>query len=313
MRGTDVPSSSLSVSPSLSTQPLSVQGTSPVQPAALRSEPSERTVNASCSAMQGRPLSKLEVGILEVITTLQGYPNVTVWPVGGTLIHLLRHGRFSDFAEHDQEFDLDLAVTSPGNDSAPQPEATAQWIVDTLANIGVLRQHVLKKKKSAPGTGTCRKWSKGQHIACKHVSLGLHFDFFLGGVPSGGLSSEEYGKKVQYAPLGVQPYSLIHPMKRCKAWNTWIHCPNDPYQVLKVWGVETGYEVKEGCLLFPRHMQKFVREKGAPVEKAVEYKKEAADLVAKAAGLEACGFAGFNVQVRGETDCIKDIKFFQEI
>eukprot|EP00659_Diplonema_papillatum_P022713 gene22713-34784_t len=104
------------------------------------------------AAFADRPLTVLEGEVLRVLETLQSFPNITVWPVGGMLIHLVRHGRYSDYEEHDQEFDVDLGIASPDNDTRAFPPDVGQWIVNTLAQMKVLREHKLTSKKSPPGT-----------------------------------------------------------------------------------------------------------------------------------------------------------------
>ena len=270
------------------------------QPAAAAAGASrqDRLPPSNCS-LAGVRLSPLEAAGLEVIQALQGFPNVTVWPVGGTLIHFLRHGRYSDYEAHDQEYDLDLAIAAGANDTVPLAGDVPQWIADTLAGLGILRPHVVKNKKTPPGTGTCRRWSKGTHVACKHIRLGLLFDFFIG-TNTPELAARD---EVLYAPLGVQPRAILHPMGRCRAWNTWVHCPREPYRVLKAWGVTTGYEVKEGCLLFPRHVQKALKR-----GEGRQYAAEARGLVAQAGVLQGCGYGSFYKQAKEDAECVAAIR-----
>eukprot|EP01059_Diplonema_ambulator_P037135 TRINITY_DN9650_c0_g1_i1.p1 TRINITY_DN9650_c0_g1~~TRINITY_DN9650_c0_g1_i1.p1 ORF type:complete len:316 (+),score=35.96 TRINITY_DN9650_c0_g1_i1:611-1558(+) len=244
-------------------------------------------------------LTELEKGIVEVLETMMVQRNITLWPVGGTLIHLLRHGRFSDYEEHDQEFDLDLAM-GVEEDLKNFTQEGRQWVVDVLSAKGILRRHKLTSKKSQAGTGTCRN-RKDNFIQCKHLTLPLKFDLFLGRPPS--------PTQIFYSPLGTQPRALLYPTQPCKAWHTTIPCPAKPYDVLKIWGVQTGYEAKEGCLLFPRHLQKQIAnfEKLPPAVKT-RLQEETRALIRKAKNLRETGHASFHDQVATDVECKADIE-----
>ena len=258
-----------------------------------------------CEPIIDRDMTLLEKAALNIIKTLQRHSNISIWPVGGTLIHMMRHGRFSDYETHDQEFDLDLAVTSPGNDSKPFTDDQRQWIIDVLAEEGILRAHKLTKKKSVAGTGTCRNWGHGAHITCKCIaSHGLKFDLFLGGpVPNDEDS-------LSYLPLGIQDRDLIHPLGKCRAWSHWIHCPAHPYKVLKIWGVKTGFEPKEGCLLFPRHIQNYIKQRTSSTDEYISYTKY---LLNRNKQLDACGFKSFSLQIKEDTECIAAVGLALEV
>eukprot|EP01065_Artemidia_motanka_P003287 TRINITY_DN11582_c0_g1_i1.p1 TRINITY_DN11582_c0_g1~~TRINITY_DN11582_c0_g1_i1.p1 ORF type:complete len:347 (+),score=38.06 TRINITY_DN11582_c0_g1_i1:63-1043(+) len=245
-----------------------------------------KLVPASKCMFSDRSMTKLENAVAGVFRALLKHKNVTAWPAGGSLIHFVRHGRFSDYEEHDQEYDLDMAVASSGDDSSLRDPAMAQWIVDVLAAAGVVRKHKLTKKKSKAGTGTCRLRDKGHRIVCRHTAAPLDFDMFLGS--KGGDRDT-----VHYAPLGVIPRAMLYPMRRCRAWADSIPCPADPVGVLKRWGVGTGYEPKEGCLLLPRHLQKF-SSTGEPRNRRSEFEQYTRYLQQRSGELDQCGYASFS-------------------
>eukprot|EP01064_Diplonema_japonicum_P030950 TRINITY_DN5398_c0_g1_i1.p1 TRINITY_DN5398_c0_g1~~TRINITY_DN5398_c0_g1_i1.p1 ORF type:complete len:336 (+),score=27.27 TRINITY_DN5398_c0_g1_i1:62-1069(+) len=258
-------------------------------------EPRQTTNVTQKPVLNERPMSTLERGVLEVIETLKEHGNVTAWPVGGTLIHLLRHGRFSDYEEHDQEYDIDLAV-GVEDDTVQFSAESRQWLIDIFVAKNVLRPHKLTGKRSQAGTGTCRN-RKDTFIQCKHLHLPLKFDIFLS-------KPEDRDDQVFYAPIGTQPKALLHPMQTCKAWNTSIACPAEPYALLKIWGVHTGYEVKEGCLLFPRHLQKQIAvfETLSDVQK-MSLQNETMTLIGKAEVLQSQGHASFKKVIARDEEC----------
>eukprot|EP00756_Hemistasia_phaeocysticola_P008509 Hpha_TRINITY_DN14634_c0_g3::TRINITY_DN14634_c0_g3_i1::g.48450::m.48450 len=270
--------------------------TTPAPPPPATTAPSPKGPRAGCS-FPDRPQTMLEQGVSQIFSAFEGVDNVTAWPVGGSLIHFLRHGRFSDYEEHDQEYDLDMAVTSGRADDVSPAAGRPQWVVDRLAAVGAVRSHTLTKKKSRAGTGTCRLRDRGHRIVCKHARLELEFDIFFGTPAS--------GNRVHYAPLGEIAREVVHPMRTCRAWSKTVNCPAQPVHVLKQWGVGTGYEPKEGCLLLPRHVQRFAA-KGEPPKRRQELIEYTRYLVDRARQLHKCGFASFHDHAR-ELVCRADL------